>query len=68
MPNFVPKFDAPPGAEAGDQHELDAQTLEEAKVMAAVLYAGASFKLTPPTSYRIVGVGGAELYHFPETR
>ena len=66
MPDFILKFDPPTGAANGEEHALDAQTLEEAKVIAAMLYAGASFKLSPPTSYRIVGKTGAELYRFPE--
>jgi hypothetical protein len=54
----------------GDSHEapieLDAVTLEQAKVHAAMLYAGASFKRAPPTSFRILKDGSAEVYRFPE--
>ena len=45
---------------------LDAATLDEAKVSAAMLYAGASFRLVPPTSFRILRDGETEVYRFPE--
>ncbi|HEY3948692.1 hypothetical protein [Phenylobacterium sp.] len=71
MPRFILEFGAPSGAPfdgVGDreQHELDAETVEEAKVKAAILYAGASFKRSPPNSYRIVCSAGTEVYRFPE--
>ncbi|MBS0363989.1 MAG: hypothetical protein JSR98_21660 [Proteobacteria bacterium] len=66
MTLFILKFGAPSGATDGEQHELEAETIEEAKVKAAILYAGASFKLSPPTSYRIVCPAGTEVYRFPE--
>ncbi|MBS0332958.1 MAG: hypothetical protein JSS35_09340, partial [Proteobacteria bacterium] len=43
-----------------------ADTLEDAKLKAAILYAGASFKRCPPTSYRIVCPEGTEVYRFPD--
>jgi hypothetical protein len=55
-------------ATAGDPIVLDAATLEEAKVNAAMLYAGASFKPVPPTSFRILWNGETEVYRFPEAR
>lgn len=66
MPNYILKFDHVTDQADGEQHELDAETLEDAKAMAAMLYAGASFKLSPPTSYRIVCPAGTEVYRFPE--
>ncbi len=47
-------------------HPLDAETLDEAKRAAAMLYAGASFRPTPPTSYCILSEAGSEVYRFPE--
>lgn len=47
-------------------HALDAETLDEAKAAAAILYAGASFRPTPPTSYKILCETGSEVYRFPE--
>ena len=44
---------------------LDATTLDEAKLNAAMLYAVASFKPVPPTGFRILR-GGGEVYRFPE--
>jgi hypothetical protein len=46
---------------------LDAVTLDEAKMNAAMLYAGASFRVVPPTSFRILRNGETEVYRFPET-
>jgi hypothetical protein len=69
LPNFFLEFGpfgGAPGAAPGDRHDLEVGTLEEAKIQAAMLYAGASFRLSPPTSYRIVGPGGSEVYRFPE--
>lgn len=45
-------------------HPLDALTLQQAMMQAAMLYAGAVFKATPPTGYRILD-RGAEAYCYP---
>ena len=66
MSQYILEFGAAAGASQGEQHELDAETVEEAKTKAAVLYAGASFKRSPPTSYRIVCSRGTEVYRFPD--
>jgi hypothetical protein len=47
--------------------DLDGSTLDQAKVQAALMYAGASFRRTPPTSFRILAHGQTEVYRFPET-
>jgi len=46
---------------------LEGSTLDQAKVQAAMMYAGASFRRTPPTSFRILAHGQTEVYRFPET-
>jgi hypothetical protein len=66
LSDFVLHFGAVAGVYDGEQHVLDAETLEEAKTRAAMLYAGASFKRSPPASYRIVCPEGTEVYRFPE--
>ena len=66
MPQYILEFGAVTGAPDGERHTLDAETLEDAKAQAAILYAGASFKRSPPSSYRIVSPSGAEVYRFPE--
>jgi hypothetical protein len=48
------------------RHELQAETFEDAKVEAALLYACASFKGAPPTAYSIVQNGETEVYSYPE--
>lgn len=65
MPRYILEFGAATGAANGERHPLDADTLEEAKAQAAILYAGASFKRLPPSSYRIVCPEGTEVYRFP---
>jgi hypothetical protein len=68
MSEFILQFGSPDGAAARDAPiDLDAPTLEHAKVHAAMLYAGASFKPVPPTSFRILHRGKTEVYRFPET-
>jgi hypothetical protein len=47
-----------------ERHPLDAPTLEQAKMQAAMLYAGAAFKSVPPTAYAVVGQFG-EAYRYP---
>jgi hypothetical protein len=47
-----------------EQHPLEALTLEQAKMQAAMLYAGAAFKTVPPTAYAIMGQFG-EAYRYP---
>jgi hypothetical protein len=45
---------------------LEAPDLDQAKMEAAMLYAGANFKTVPPTSFRILLKGETEVYRFPE--
>lgn len=61
-------FEWQEGAAIGElqPHALDAETLEGAKMQAAMIYAGASFHRTPPKAYRIEGPGGMAVYRFPE--
>jgi hypothetical protein len=69
MSEFILQFGSGGGASPADEPiVLDAATLDEAKVHAAMLYAGASFKPVPPTSFRILRNGETEVYRFPETR
>jgi hypothetical protein len=68
MSEFILQFGSPCGAAPPEEPiVLDATTLDEAKMNAAMLYAGASFKPVPPTSFRILRNGGTEVYRFPET-
>jgi hypothetical protein len=53
---------------AHPSHALDAETLEQAKLQAAMRYAGASFQPIPPTAYRVLGPTGETLYRYPEPR
>ena len=45
-------------------HALEAYTLEQAQLQAAMLYAGAAFKAEPPNAYLILQ-SGAEVYCYP---
>jgi hypothetical protein len=56
-----------PEGVAGDadpRHPLDAETLDQARMQAAMLYAGAAFKTTPPNGYRILH-RGAQVHAYP---
>ena len=49
---FAVRFHWPEDLGADDQvHVLEAATLPQAKMQAAMLYSGAAFKLTPPIGY-----------------
>ena len=65
MSSFVLVFGSR-GAPSGEAPILlEAATLDDAKMEAAMLYAGANFKTTPPTSFRILN-DSAIVYRFPE--
>lgn len=49
------------------RHALDALTLDQAKLQAAMLYAGAAFKATPPTGYLLLRQD-REAYRYPPER
>jgi len=67
MPGFILLFDSRDAAAgAAEPIDLEVATLDQAKVKAAMLYAGASFRPTPPTSFRILQDGQTEVYRFPE--
>jgi hypothetical protein len=65
-PEFTVLFQWPEAVAVEEDpcHALDAQTLQQAQMQAAMLYAGAAFKTTPPTGYRILH-RGAEAYRYP---
>jgi hypothetical protein len=68
MSAFILHFESPAGALGDDDLiVLEAANLNDAKMEAAMLYAGASFKAAPPTSFRILHRGAVEVYRFPET-
>jgi hypothetical protein len=68
MSEFILQFGSGDGAPTEDEPiVLNATTLDEAKMNAAMLYAGASFKPVPPTGFRILRNGETEVYRFPET-
>jgi hypothetical protein len=47
-------------------HDLEAETIDEARMRAAMIYAGASFQRIPPQAYRIEDPRGEVAYRFPE--
>ena len=63
---FAVLFEWPENIRVDDdpRHKLDAETLDQAKMQAAMLYAGAVFRTVPPSGYRIVTPGG-EAYRYP---
>jgi hypothetical protein len=63
---FAVLFQWPEGVAVEDDplHVLDAPTLPHAKMQAAMLYAGAAFKATPPRGYRILQ-HGREVHRYP---
>jgi hypothetical protein len=67
MSQFILRFDWPQGAGADEEatRELSAGTFEAAKMQAAMLYAGAAFRDTRPTAYRIIQNGQTEVYRYP---
>ncbi|MGZ6040447.1 MAG: hypothetical protein ACXWKR_17390 [Phenylobacterium sp.] len=68
MGRFTMYFEWSEAGPAGDlkPYDLDAETLDRAKMQAAMIYAGASFTRTPPQAYRIEGARGEIVYRFPE--
>jgi hypothetical protein len=58
------EFDEPVEAHIEPHHDLDGDTLEGAKIEAAILYAMADFG-TPPAAYAILR-DEAEVYRYPE--
>ena len=66
---FAVLFMWPQGqAPRSERHALDALTLDEAKMQAAMFYAGAAFKAVPPTAYAVVGQYGEAYRHPPAPR
>jgi hypothetical protein len=67
MPEYILQFGPFDGsATTEDLVILEAASLDDAKLEAAMLYAGASFKATPPNTFRILKKGQTEVYRFPE--
>ena len=68
MGRFTLYFEWPEGDDAGDPkaHDLESETLDQARIRAAMIYAGASFQRVPPLAYRIEGARGEIVYRFPE--
>jgi hypothetical protein len=66
LPEFAVLFQWPEAFAIDEDplHALEAQTLLQAQMQAAMLYAGAAFKTTPPTGYLILHQG-AEAYRYP---
>ena len=65
-PEFAVLFQWPEGVavEEDPRHVLDALTLPQAKMQAAMLYAGAAFKAAPPNGYRLLQ-HGLEVLRYP---
>jgi hypothetical protein len=63
---FAVLFQWPEGVavEENPRHVLDALTLPQAKMQAAMLYAGTAFKATPPNGYRLLQ-HGLEVHRYP---
>jgi len=70
MSRFTMRFEWAEGGPVGDlkPQALAAETLDMAKMEAAMIYAGASFHRTPPQAYRIEDPAGTTVYRFPERR
>jgi len=68
MGRYTLYFEWPQTGPVGDRepHNLEAETLEQARIRAAMIYAGASFRRIPPQAYRIEGRRGEIVYRFPE--
>lgn len=68
MSRYAVCFEWPPGILIKGKAEfvLNADTVEIAKIQAAMLYAGAAFEEGLPTGYRIICNGGTEVYRYPE--
>jgi hypothetical protein len=66
-PIYILHFEWPEGAPdaAIPECELDAATEEQARLQAALLYAGTACDEPSPSAYRIVGPGGCTVYHYP---
>ncbi len=69
MTMFFVRFSWPAEAHSKDQaeHELSAQTLDVAKLQAAMLYATLPFQAGCPSGFQIIEGGVAEVYRFPQT-
>jgi hypothetical protein len=67
-PVYILHFEWPAGGarNVNAGHQLDADNDEQARMQAALLYAGASFDVPAPMAYRIVGPGGGVVYRYPE--
>ena len=67
-PAYILQFEWPEGVgdEMTGDYELDAESEEQARLQAAVIYAGAAFDEPAPLAFRIVGPGGGTVYRFPE--
>jgi hypothetical protein len=59
------EFDEAIEAPVEPRHALEGETLEDAKLQAALLYALADFESLP--AYRILRDGWAEVYRYPES-
>lgn len=56
-----------PEGRPSDRHDLKGHSLLEAKMSAAILYAGVAFDKDPPCAYVIFNPEGGLAYRFPET-
>ena len=68
MSEFKMYFEWKDGGPVGDlqPYNLEAETVEAARVKAAMVYAGASFQPIPPQAFRLEGPDGTLVYRFPE--
>jgi hypothetical protein len=65
MPDFILQFGSREAPSDEGPVVLDATCLDDAKLEAAMLYAGTTFKSAAPTSFLILHEG-AIVYRFPE--
>jgi hypothetical protein len=67
-PVYTLHFEWPEGHATGatPRRELDAENEAQARMQAALIYAGTSFEALAPSAYRIVGPDGATVYRYPE--
>jgi hypothetical protein len=65
MPDFILQFGSRDAPSDEGPIVLEATSLDDARMEAAMLYAGANFRSVPPTSFLIIH-NGAIVYRFPE--
>ncbi len=63
---FVIEFTRPGTDYPLERKVVDVETIEEARMEAAIRDAGAASDTDPATAYRILGTAGSVIYRYPE--